>query len=90
VNVKDEAMKDEAIARLAASGVLPGQRYRHHKTGSVYQVIAIGLNEADLEPLVHYRIADDEHAIVWTRFLGLFCGRALHDGTFVQRFERID
>lgn len=88
--MRDETLKDEALARIMASGVLPGQRWRHSKTGSVYQVIAVGLNEADLEPLVHYRVADDVYATVWSRPLGIFCGRALHDGALVQRFEQVD
>jgi hypothetical protein len=88
--VKDEALKDESLKRIADSGVLPGQRWRHYKTSGVYLVIAVGLHEADLEPLVHYRIANDEYATVWSRHLGIFCGRALHDGTLVSRFERVE
>lgn len=88
-------MKDEARKRIADSGVTPGQRYKHNKTGTVYLVIAVGLFEPDLEPLVHYRIADDEYGIVWTRHLGVFCGRALQPGAsggavLVKRFEYIE
>jgi hypothetical protein len=81
--------KDAALARIAASGILPGQTYQHYKTRDVYLVIAVGLYEPDLEPLVHYRIADDEYATVWTRQLHVFSGKALNGETLVQRFERV-
>jgi hypothetical protein len=83
-------MKDEALKRIAASGILPGQRYRHYGTGDVYLVIAVGLFEVDLEPLVHYRSADDEYAIIWTRPLDVFGGQVPSGGALVQRFERVE
>lgn len=88
-------MKDEALKRIVDSGVLPGQRYKHFKTGTIYLVVAVGLFEADLEPLVHYRDADDEYGIVWTRHLGIFCGRSLQPGTppdavLVKRFTQVE
>jgi hypothetical protein len=89
VAVRDDAMKDAAIAQIAASGVSPGQRYRHYKTGNVYLVIAVGLSESDLEPLVHYRVADDEYAIIWTRHLHIFHGRALQGDVLVSRFTLV-
>ena len=82
--------EDASTARLAASGVLPGQRYKHFKTGTIYLVIAIGMFESDLEPLVHYRDADDEYAIVWTRHLDVFCGQATENETLVPRFVRVE
>jgi hypothetical protein len=88
--VKDDAMKEAALQRIADRGVLPGQKYKHYKTGDVYVVIAVGLFEADLEPLVHYRVADDEYALIWTRHLDIFCGRALQGEVFVQRFVRVE
>lgn len=84
----DDEAKQAGLERLRASGVLPGQIYRHYKGGE-YTVIAVGLNEPDLEPLVHYRDAADPYATVWTRQLNMFTGRALVDDTFVTRFERI-
>ena len=86
----DDLVKDIALVRIRESGVLPGQRYRHYKTGGIYLVVAVGLFEADLEPLVHYRLADDEYAIVWTRYLGVFGGQALQDGALVRRYERVE
>jgi len=80
----------EALAKLRDCGVLPGQTYKHYKMdGGVYLVVAVGLNEPDLEPLVHYRDAEDEYATVWTRALAAFTGKALVGETLVQRFERV-
>ena len=84
----DDEAKQASLEKLRASGVLPGQTYKHFK-GGVYKVVAVGLNEADLEPLVHYRAADDEYGIVWTRPLFVFTGRALVDDAFVTRFVQI-
>jgi hypothetical protein len=86
----DDTAKDASIARIAASGVLPGQRYRHYKTQNVYLVIAVSLFEADLEPMVHYRDAEDEYALVWTRHLDVFCGQAAQNDTLVPRFKRVE
>ena len=85
----DVETKQISLERLRTSGVLPGQIYKHFKTGSLYKIVAIGLNEPDLEPLVHYRAADDEYGIVWTRNLHVFMGRALVDSEFVTRFVQI-
>lgn len=85
----DDDAKAASLERLRVSGVLPGQRYKHFKEGTIYLVVAVGLNEPDLEPLVHYRVADDEYAIVWTRQLTVFTGRALVDGEFVTRYVQV-
>ncbi len=79
----------DALAQLDASGVAPGQTYKHHKTNGVYLVIAVGLNEPDLEPLVHYRDASDEYATVWSRTLSAFTGYVPSDDTLVRRFDRV-
>lgn len=83
-----DELKQASLEKLRASGVLPGQVYKHYKGGE-YTVVAVGLNEADLEPLVHYRAFDDPYAIVWTRPLFVFTGRALVDDAFVTRFVQI-
>jgi hypothetical protein len=80
--------KQASVAKLRASGVLPGQIYKHFK-GGVYKIVAVGLNEVDLEPLVHYRDTADEYGIVWTRYLHMFTGRALDGEIFVTRFVQI-
>lgn len=88
--MRDAEMIAESLRRIAERGVLPGQKYRHYTTNDVYVVIAVGLNEPDLEPLVHYRVADDEYATIWTRHLDIFCGRARQGDNFVPRFERVE
>jgi len=85
----DDEGKQASLERIRESGVLPGQIYKHHVTGGVYVVTAVGLNEPDLEPLVHYRAAEDPYAIVWTRQLHVFTGKALVGDTLVQRFVQI-
>ena len=89
-SMRDNAMKDESIRRLTASGVLPGQRYQHYRTRAVYLVIAIGLFESDLEPLVHYRLAEDEYGIVWTRHLTIFCGQVAQSAALVPRYTLVN
>jgi hypothetical protein len=84
----DDTTKETALAQIAASGVLSGQCWEHGKTGTVYLIVAVGLNEPDLEPLVHYRKADDAHAIVWTRQLHVFCGKVLDGAAFASRFTK--
>jgi hypothetical protein len=79
-----------AMAHLRSSGIVPGQKYRHCETGTVYLVIAVGLYEPDLEPLIHYRDAADEYGIVWTRQLHVFDGMKPLDGTLVKRFQRVE
>jgi hypothetical protein len=86
----DAEAKQASLDRIHTSGVLPGQIYRHYKSGNTYTVVAVGLNESDLEPLVHYRAVDDPAAIVWTRLLHVFTGRVLDNGLFVTRFARVN
>ena len=84
----DDDAEQISLSQLRDSGVLPGQIYKHYK-GDEYLVTAVGLNEADLEPLVHYRRADDPYAIVWTRTLAVFMGRTLDGETLVTRYVQI-
>jgi len=76
---------------LRASGVEPGQRYRHYTTGNVYLVVAVGLFEPDLTPLVHYRLAADEYGVVWTRHLSEFCKQiGIDELGAIYRFLRVE
>jgi hypothetical protein len=88
--MRDNEMMAESLRRITERGVLPGQKYKHYNTNDVYVVVAVGLNEPDLEPLVHYRIAADEYATIWTRHLDIFCGRARQGDVFVSRYERVE
>jgi hypothetical protein len=63
--VSDDDLK--ALAReLFADGPAVGSRWRHYR-GSRYEVVALSLNEFDLEPLVTYRGLDT--GLTWTRTL---------------------
>jgi hypothetical protein len=63
--------KDEALYRLDACEVRAGQRWKHAKTGGVYTIVATGLAEATLSPVVIYAGHD---GIVWVRALDVFLG----------------
>jgi hypothetical protein len=63
--------KDEALYRLHACEVRPDQRWKHGKTGEIYTIVATGLAEATLSPVVIYASPD---GIVWVRGLDVFIG----------------
>jgi hypothetical protein len=78
-----------ALQAFYMHNVFPGQDYRHFKTGTIYRIKEISLNEPDLVPLVSYRDANDVTAIVWTRTLDVFGGYVTNNCTMVKRFERV-
>jgi hypothetical protein len=63
--------KDEALWMLDASEVRAGQTWRHVKTGNKYTIIATGLDEPTLMPVVIYAGHD---GVVWVRALQVFLG----------------
>jgi hypothetical protein len=80
---------EHSEAQIAASGVRPGQRYRHFK-GAVVEVVCACLDEANCQPLVVYRHVEDGRT--WARHLESFVARvpALGIGLeYVPRFELI-
>lgn len=79
--------KDDALEAIDQSGVRPGQRWRHFKHGTVYQVMAVGIEETSLEPKVGYAGPD---GVVWFRHLNVFTGLARQDQTLVSRFTLVD
>jgi hypothetical protein len=82
----------EALAKLAACGVVAGQRYRHYDSGDIYVVRDIGLFESELEPIVAYArdAPPNPPPIVWMRFLSVFRGRAIKDNVLVPRFTLVE
>lgn len=90
MGTRNDEAKDAALSRLAALDVFPGQHYQHYKTLALYTVIAVGLFETTLEPLVHYRALNEDYAVVWTRTLDAFCGKVVQDGALVRRFLRVE
>jgi len=65
--------KEQALWMLDASEVRAGQTWRHTKTGRRYTVIATGVDEATLVPVVVYAGAD---GVVWVRALEVFVGNS--------------
>jgi hypothetical protein len=63
--------KEQALWMLDASEVRAGQTWRHVKTGNRYTVVATGLDEATLAPVVIYAGHD---GVVWARTLEVFTG----------------
>jgi len=63
--------KEDALQTIDASEVCPGQSWLHGKTGRRYTVIATGIDEATLAPVVIYAGPD---GIVWVRALSVFLG----------------
>jgi hypothetical protein len=63
--------KEQALWMLDASEVRAGQTWRHVKTGNRYTVIATGLDEATLAPVIVYSGHD---GVVWVRTLEVFTG----------------
>lgn len=61
--------KDEALYLIDASEVRGGQRWKHVKTGNVYTIVAAGIAEATLTPVVIYTGHD---GVVWVRALAVF------------------
>ena len=59
-------------------------RYQHYK-GPFYRVFAITLDEATLEPLVHYESLF--HHTFWTRTLKNFTEEVTLDGKTQSRFK---
>ncbi len=62
--------------------------YRHHKTGTVYEVIGTGKHSETLEPMVAYRSPKGE---IWFRPHEMFISKVKNkDGREVARFEYIE
>lgn len=75
----DKRTSDQSLVEMASRGAPPiGSRWKHLKTGGVYQVLLIGLREEDGTPAVAYRKINTE--LTWFRPVAQFT-----DG----RFERI-
>lgn len=69
--------KATALESIRISPVKAGQVWRHTKSGGKYFVVAVGLEEATMIPVVVYSGRD---GTVWTRPLSVFLSRK--DGTW--------
>jgi hypothetical protein len=68
-DAKTEA-QSKLVATCEAAGVLSGHIYTHWQAGGEYVVFAVTLDEATLEPLVHYYSLT--YRTRWTRTLAVF------------------
>lgn len=71
-DMQDALPEWNLYARLdaAAGEVVPGSLYRHRKTGEVYHVRLVALNEADKVPVVVY--GNETRTLTWVRPLAEF------------------
>lgn len=60
-----------------------GETWRHYK-GGVYEIVAIGLDEPTLTPVVVYRCTKDGH--VWVRTMTAFMETVDENG-YIERFQ---
>lgn len=61
--------KSQALKIIEESPVKVGQIWRHVKTDHTYSILALGLDEPTLSPIVIYT-GDD--GVVWSRLLSVF------------------
>lgn len=71
-NLPEEVRKELAVATFLTTPPAAGQRWQHYKGGH-YTVLAAGLHEATLLPMVAYRSEERGHE--WFRSLGNFVQR---------------
>ncbi len=60
---------------------LPGETWRHMKSGKAYTVLHLATDEATMETLIAYQSAYDGERRVWVRTLENFLWRDLSENT---------
>ncbi|HRD70404.1 MAG TPA: DUF1653 domain-containing protein [Legionella sp.] len=69
------------------------ERYRHYKTGKVYEIIAYALHSETQEELVVYKALYHCEQFgnhqMWVRPKAMFHETIIYEGTAVQRFKLI-
>lgn len=66
---KDDERVQAGLQVIEECGVRQYQRWRHVKTGRVYEVVCLSLDEETLRPVITYRA---EGSPAWTRKLEVF------------------
>lgn len=79
-------LKDQALDR----GLTLGSTWKHWKTGTLYQVVLLTLDEKTLAPLVHYQSLEHPEAMPWTREATVFLENVKSGLDWVARFRRED
>ncbi len=65
----------------------PGERFKHFRTGDLYEIVAVGIDEATHHPRVMYRSLDT--GVVWDRLIAEFIELVRDEnGMMVQRFYK--
>lgn len=77
-----------ALDALQSSGITVGQRYRHYRTQTIYQIVGAGVFEETLEPLIYYAEPTDTWA--WARTLKEFTADVEWGLVTVKRFSLIE
>lgn len=67
----NDKLKNESLKAIDDAPVRAGQRWQHNETKSIYTILAVGLDEETLEPVVNYAGHD---GIPWFRKLSVFLG----------------
>lgn len=78
--------KDLAQENLKNLPVKVGQKYTHFKGGE-YEIVAVGIKEYTLEPMVVYR--SDLKGSTWIRTIENFTETVDRDGKTHKRFQLI-
>ena len=63
--------KEQALLSIDASGIKPGQVWRHYK-GGTYRIIATAIDESTLTPMVIYQSTVTNLEMPWARTLANF------------------
>jgi len=86
--------KEKALAYLKAQEIERGLTrhsvWRHWKSGGVYRVVLLSVDEATMTPLVHYQSTEFPDASAWTRPATVFLENVKNGLDWVARFRRED
>lgn len=82
----DRLTSEQLLQKLQSLEVQAGERWRHFKGGQ-YTVVALAVQEADLEPVVVYR--PEGSAVLFTRPYQDWIAAVEVAGQSVPRFERL-
>ena len=95
--MEDKPSLQDTLALIKHGAVQPKQLYRHTKTGNVYLIKELTVDEATLEARVSYSIftfpkavSMNELTFSWSRPYNSFVGYDVINGEMVKRFVKID
>lgn len=74
---------------IVPMSIEPG-KYRHTKSGKLYEVVGVALETETSQPLVVYRPLYANEYELFARPYDMFVGKIDIEGKILPRFERID